>query len=76
MHRTKLKRLAGATGAEFPDDVLAEAGLSHGDEVTVTAEAGRLVLSKASAATRSQDALAALESCIETYDATLRRLAK
>lgn len=47
MHTTRLTRIGNATGVTLPQDVLAEAHLDQGDEVSLRVRDGRIEITKA-----------------------------
>lgn len=47
MYTTRLTQVGGSTGVTIPRDVLAEARLESGDEVTLTVRDGRIEIAKA-----------------------------
>lgn len=46
-HMTKLTQIGDSTGLKIPRDVLAEANLDRGDEVTLCVRGGRIEVTKA-----------------------------
>lgn len=71
---TKLTRIGNSTGVTLSREVLANAGLARGDDVSVAVENGRVVIAKAD--TERANALAAGRRIMRRYDRTLRALAK
>lgn len=47
MHHTRLAKIGNSTGLTLPRDVLAEARLDRGDEVSVMVRDGRIEIAKA-----------------------------
>ncbi len=47
MHTTRLTKVGNSTGITIPRDVLAEAQLDRGDEVTLSVRDGRIEIAKA-----------------------------
>ncbi|ASG20810.1 MULTISPECIES: AbrB/MazE/SpoVT family DNA-binding domain-containing protein [Nitrospirillum] len=48
MHTTKLTKVGNSTGITIPRDVLTEARLDRGDEVTLSVRDGRIEIAKSS----------------------------
>lgn len=71
---TKLTRVGNSTGLTLSRDVLQNAGLSRGDDVSVAVENDRIIITKAD--TERAMALAAGRRIMQRYDRTLRALAK
>lgn len=47
MHTTRLAKMGNSTGVTIPRDVLAEAHLNRGDEVTLSVRDGRIEITRA-----------------------------
>lgn len=74
MHTTRLTKVGNSTGITIPRDVLAEAHLDRGDEVTLSVRDGRIEITKADDAYNR--AMEAGRSFASRYRRTMAVLAK
>jgi len=74
MNTVKLRKAGNSVAATIPSDVLTQANLKVGDDVSITAKDGSVTMIK----TDSLDAKlwAIHEKCKRRYDYTLRELGK
>ena len=70
----KLTKQGNSTGVRLPKEVLEQAGLQRGDEVTLEVTDGRVTLTKAAAPYNA--AMDAYAECRARYAKTLEELAK
>lgn len=70
----KLTKQGNSTGVRLPKDVLEQAGLERGDEVTLEVTEGRVTLTKADAPYNA--AMDAYAECRARYPKTLEDLSK
>ena len=70
----QLQRVGNSTGVVLPPEVLVAAGLQRGDEITIRAERGQIVISPR--VPLRDEVLRAAEVVIARYDEVFRRLAR
>ena len=70
----KLQRVGNSTGVVVPAEMLRDAGLASGDEVVVTSERGRLVITSLDSG--FDEMVAAADRFVSRHPNALRKLAE